>query len=439
MTAKLSIGLPVYNGENFIREALDSILDQTFTDFELVISDNASTDATLPICREYAQSDGRVRVLRNKENLGAGPNYRIVFRECSDTEYFKWLAHDDTYAPTYLEKCVSVLDRDASVVSCHCYTVSIDASGRRLKEWPARPALSARDPADRFRDVLDRPDCFVIWGVMRRETLARTPLLGDFTHHDRPLLAELALHGRIHEVPEFLFHDREHADRSIRTHHPSDPHHAAAWFDPRNRERLIFPLWRLWAEYLAVVRRVPLSLGARLKAHAILARWVVCNWRALLLDLGVAAERLPVVGPRVARLRSARLTRHWKRQTDHAVRELGRLARPGEHLIFVDQGLLAPDAFSRWKVSPLPEENGWFAGTPAGDDDAVAALENAIASGARYIVFFWPAFWWLDHYTLFTQQLQEHFRCVKRTERLMVFERTDRQPPRSKPASRSVA
>ncbi|MBD2214537.1 glycosyltransferase family 2 protein [Nostoc linckia FACHB-104] len=98
---RLSIGLPVYNGKKFIRESIDCILNQTFQDFELIISDNASTDNTEKICREYAAKDNRIRYYRNAKNIGCARNFHRAF-ELSTGEYFKWVAYDDLHAPEYL-------------------------------------------------------------------------------------------------------------------------------------------------------------------------------------------------------------------------------------------------------------------------------------------------------------------------------------------------
>src|SRR5262245_34163763 len=107
--AKVSIGLPVYNGDNFIRQTIESYLSQTFEDFELIISDNASTDRTEEICRTFAVQDRRVRYTRNKENIGLARNYNQVFT-MSCGEYFKWADHDDMCRPTFLMKCVQALE-----------------------------------------------------------------------------------------------------------------------------------------------------------------------------------------------------------------------------------------------------------------------------------------------------------------------------------------
>src|SRR5919112_5909956 len=106
MTARprVTIGLPVYNGERFLEQALDGLLAQTFTDFELIISDNASTDRTPEICQAYAARDSRIRYVRQPENIGAGPNHNILV-PMARGEYFKWASHDDLYDPDLVAKC----------------------------------------------------------------------------------------------------------------------------------------------------------------------------------------------------------------------------------------------------------------------------------------------------------------------------------------------
>lgn len=108
---KVSIGLPVYNGENYLREALDSLLGQTFRDFELIISDNASTDATREIILQYQQRDSRIRYIRQESNIGASKNFLFVLA-VSETELFMWASHDDIWAPNWLEVLLSNLTPD---------------------------------------------------------------------------------------------------------------------------------------------------------------------------------------------------------------------------------------------------------------------------------------------------------------------------------------
>jgi glycosyltransferase involved in cell wall biosynthesis len=107
---QVSVGLPVYNGERFVADALASILAQTWQDLEVIVCDNASTDRTREICEAFAARDPRVRYYRNERNLGASPNWNRAF-ELSRGELFKWAAHDDVLCPTYIERAVAALMR----------------------------------------------------------------------------------------------------------------------------------------------------------------------------------------------------------------------------------------------------------------------------------------------------------------------------------------
>ena len=133
MTPRVSIGLPVYNGQRFVEEALHSLLKQTYRDFEIIISDNGSNDRTEAICRECASTDDRVRYYRNDENRGAAWNFKHVV-DLSKGEYFKWAGHDDICAPEYVERCVDVLDRMPQVVLCYTKSILIDECGTPLRQ-----------------------------------------------------------------------------------------------------------------------------------------------------------------------------------------------------------------------------------------------------------------------------------------------------------------
>lgn len=112
----VSIGMPVYNGDKYIREALDSLLAQSFTDFELVISDNASTDDTQAICEEYARSDVRIRYVRQSENKGAFANFKFVLDEAIG-EHFMWAAADDFWSPNWIEELSRLIVKQGVVLA----------------------------------------------------------------------------------------------------------------------------------------------------------------------------------------------------------------------------------------------------------------------------------------------------------------------------------
>lgn len=283
----VSIGLPVYNGELFLPAALDSFLAQSYRDFELIISDNASTDRTGEICRKYASADGRIRYFQCEKNLGPRRNFNRVF-ELSRGKYFKWAAHDDEYAPDFLSKCVEVLERDASVVLSYPRVLLIDHNSQPLtkRRYPVRSDLSR--PQDRFAETLwvdlGSP---AIFGVVRRDVLAKTPLMG-YTHAaDQVLLGELALRGRFFEVEEELLFHREHEHRSVRDN-PTRQKLAVWWVYGRGTERIVLPMWRRLYEQLGSILRVPLGLGQRLGCCFQLCRWIRYHWREMAEDVGRA-------------------------------------------------------------------------------------------------------------------------------------------------------
>ena len=128
---RVSIGLPIYNAEQFLEETLRSLLSQTVPDFELIITDNASTDNTQNICQAYAARDDRIRYYRNEQNIGCDPNFNRVF-SLSRGKYFKWAAFDDVCAPNFLEVCLEVLDNEPQVILCYPKTKLIDLEGKFL-------------------------------------------------------------------------------------------------------------------------------------------------------------------------------------------------------------------------------------------------------------------------------------------------------------------
>jgi glycosyltransferase involved in cell wall biosynthesis len=273
---KVSIGLPVHNGARYVRETMDSILSQDYADLELIIGDNGSTDATPSICREVAASDDRVRYLRSDENLGASWNFNRLVAEARG-EYFKWAPHDDIVGPGYLHGCVEVLDENPGVVLCHALSADIDAEGTVTRYWDALPDRGAANAASRLRAVLERPDiCWPVVGLVRRDVLLRTPMIAPYSSSDLGLLAELALHGRFHELPEVLSFHRDHAERSIRAH--AQDRDRGGWFAPHLEGAVTFPLWRLAGAVVRAIRLAPIDRRGRWAAASVLLPWA-WRWR----------------------------------------------------------------------------------------------------------------------------------------------------------------
>ena len=265
--------MPVYQGGAYLDAAIRSILGQTLAGFELIIGDNGSTDETRRICESYAREDARVSYLRSEVNRGSSWNFNRLVEHASG-DLFKWAAHDDLLRPTYLERCVAALEADPGAVLCQTGAVTIDAEGREVRTWPPNRNATVGGSAERFADVLLREGpCFPVFGVIRRSVLLRTALLGPYNAHDRPLLAELALHGRFLHVEEPLFANREHPERSIRVFR--GPRDRIAWFDPALEGRIVFAQWRLLLEYDRALRRAAPSAGLRARCRLTMLRWAL--------------------------------------------------------------------------------------------------------------------------------------------------------------------
>jgi glycosyltransferase involved in cell wall biosynthesis len=275
----VSIGLPVYNGQAFIEAAVDSLLNQTFGDFELIICDNASTDNTEKICQAYASKDKRVRYYRNPRNLGAPMNYNRTVK-LSRAKYFKWAAADDMHAPEYLEKCVKVLDNDPSVVLCHSKMDKIDENGKVTGTYDHTMKVDSTNVVERFRDLISLKTniCFQIFGIMRSEVLLKTPLHGDYRGADANLLAELSLYGRIYEIPHYLFSRRDHSGSYTRKFCSDDKKKSnylkaqKAWWT--GKSWLYYTNWKNFCEFFYSVDRAPLKLKEKLLCYAEIYRWV---------------------------------------------------------------------------------------------------------------------------------------------------------------------
>lgn len=218
MEKRVSIAMPVYNGERYIENAIRSILAQDYSNIELIITDNESVDATPDICKRYASSDDRITYVRNPRNLGAAPNYNRGF-ELATGEYLKWFAHDDLISPNYVSACVSALEADPDASLAFGSTICIDPDGNEFDglDTDETPAILDADPARRFfRAITLGGTCFPIFGVFRMDMLKRSTLHRSYYGSDRALIAEAALMGRVLKVNEAVFYNREHPTRSIR-------------------------------------------------------------------------------------------------------------------------------------------------------------------------------------------------------------------------------
>jgi glycosyltransferase involved in cell wall biosynthesis len=270
LSPRVSIGLPVFNGERFLEQTLRALLAQTYTIFELVIADNCSTDQTEAICREFAAQDKRVHYHRSSENRGAAWNFNRAFT-LTTGEYFKWSAYDDLCQPTFLERCVDTLDARPDAVLAYPKTRLIDEAGAVSGDHEDGLALEQATAHERLKRLVPALGyANAVYGLIRSKALSRTRLLGAYPSADYILLVELALLGGFVEIPERLFLRRIHPQMS-RQANPSAGA-AALWFRPDARPHFRAEAWRLCSEHLLAVARAPLTPLERLRCALTFAR-----------------------------------------------------------------------------------------------------------------------------------------------------------------------
>lgn len=282
---RVTIGVAVFNGEAFVAETLESLLNQTFTDFEIVISDNASTDRTEEICQMYAARDPRIHYYRSDVNRGAAWNHNRVF-ELARGEYFKWNSADDLCASEFLARCVASLDDDpAAVMACSNVSV-IDDYGDFVKPGFIPAEVASRSALDRFRRTIQTDHwCFNVYGLIRSAMLRQTDRIGHFLGSDRVLLSHLCLFGRCVLISDTLLFNRDHPGRFNRVFNLHS-RAGAAWFDPKAENRkFLFPSWKQLGALREVISRAPISRRERLHCYGMLLAWARHHKDSLLEDL----------------------------------------------------------------------------------------------------------------------------------------------------------
>lgn len=263
---RVTLGVPVYNAEQYLAETLDSLLAQDYADLEVVVSDNASTDMTRAIVMQYAAQDSRVRLIANPVNLGAAANYNRLVREARG-ELFKWCGYDDLLAPTYVSRCVDALDQEPRAALAFPRTLIIDAAGRVVQAYDDRLDLRDERPWMRVAQFARRVNlCNACFGLMRREVMLRTGLIRGYVSSDIPFLAEMAAHGPFLQVQQPLFRRRVHAasSRQGRTTLADVAH----WFDASRTTAPRAPKLRFMVGTVQALSAAPIPIVDRISVIA---------------------------------------------------------------------------------------------------------------------------------------------------------------------------
>lgn len=202
----VSIGVPVFNGESGLGRCLEALLHQDYPNLEIIVSDNASTDATCSIAEHYARIDGRVKFLRSDQNRGGGWNFNRVF-ELSSGKYFMWAAHDDARAPSFVSACVERMEECPDAVLCQAHTAaSIEGNDDTLYIARFDTFEHATGVVERYRETLKHFPATGMYGLYRSSAMGATMLFARVIATDMAFIQELSIHGRFIQVPETLFY-----------------------------------------------------------------------------------------------------------------------------------------------------------------------------------------------------------------------------------------
>ncbi len=210
---RVTIGMPVFNTEAYLAEAIESVLSQTVTDWRMIISDNASDDGTTEIAEKYAELDDRISVLKNEVNRGQSFNFRNCF-EPTTTPYFMWLSGDDRLEPDYLQLCLAELETDSHLIGAYTSAVAIDSDSQSAGPFGDGENNHLREsssPSERFNMAIFELPALVFFALYRSDVLRASNLLAPFVGSDRVLLAELALAGPTRKVDDIGFSRRAHS------------------------------------------------------------------------------------------------------------------------------------------------------------------------------------------------------------------------------------
>lgn len=286
---RVSVAIPVYNGEEYLAQTIESVLGQTFVDLELIISDNGSTDRTKEIAESYAAHDARVRYVRSETNQGAAWNYRRTF-ELARGEYFRWAPADDLFAPDSVAECVATLDANPDAVLCYPKTDLIDRNGQVIRAYDDNLDLRSSDPVDRFRRGLTQIGLVnVIYGLMRTDSLQETRLLGSFVGADEVLVLELALSGKFLELAVSRFYRRIHEKAFSQLKTAAEKR---AYIDPNRAGRYYLYLWQHYRQCFLGVLHARVSFITKSRATWVLVRSAFSVRRYLLREVIHGTRRL---------------------------------------------------------------------------------------------------------------------------------------------------
>jgi glycosyltransferase involved in cell wall biosynthesis len=285
----VSVGLPVYNGEQWLKQTIDSVLSQTWCDLELVISDNASTDRTEELCRTYANTDPRVRYHRNAENIGLSRNFNKVF-ELSRGGYFKWTSCSDIIDPTFIEKCVETFEKRPDLDLIYPSTRLFETDPNVGVDHSDSFDLDVDSPYERFiRYVNGVALNNIMHGLFRTKILRMTRGYKKFVGADYNLLAEFVLYGRVAHLPEVL-HFRRMTPETFTGY--LNHQQGIELYEPKNRGQIAYHEIQRAFDYFVIAARAPVNVIQRLKLMIFAIRSAYWNRKNIVAEFAAGMRQL---------------------------------------------------------------------------------------------------------------------------------------------------
>jgi len=282
----VSIGLPIFNGAQYIEASLDSILGQSYSNIEIIVCDNASTDSTPEILKKYMSKDARISYIRHEKNYGAAKNYNSTFLN-STGKYFKWAAHDDSLDSDYISRCVREMEEDKDLVLVQPRTGQINEFGVQTShEYIHSSDIIKIDSVgcQLYKTlILDRGSWTRIFGLIRSDVLRDTPLIANYIGSDLTLLGELGLRGKVRDIDDVLFWRRHH-DNTSTTGEFASRRKRWVWFDTSNNPKVSLPEWRLNLEMSKSIFRQNVSIGTKIKCYGVVTQRMWKKKRLLMQD-----------------------------------------------------------------------------------------------------------------------------------------------------------